>query len=56
MSALICKECKEGTLRWVDFDKWTSDVSDLDTDMECNNCGHVYHGMDDFLNEEQDNA
>jgi hypothetical protein len=44
MSKLICKVCKNGTLKWKD-----PEVNSLDGDMTCLNCGHVFCGMKDFI-------
>ena len=40
---LLCKECLDGLLSWVDPEY------DMDGDMKCEQCGYVYHGMGGFL-------
>jgi hypothetical protein len=41
---LICLKCKKGNPVWVD-----PEVESLDGDMICSHCGHVYHGMGDYI-------
>jgi len=47
MSSLICQECKAGTMIWI-----TPPGQDLNINndgMECQNCGHIYHGMGEWV-------
>lgn len=44
MSKIICKKCHNGTLIWVD-----ENVDDLDGDMKCKSCGHIFKGMGNYI-------
>ena len=41
---LRCPVCEGGPIKWND-----PEVESLDDDMTCQNCGHVYHGMGDWI-------
>lgn len=49
MSRLLCKECKKGPLSWVGG----KPNDDMTNDMKCNECGALYHGMEDYTQEEE---
>ena len=40
---IVCPNCEEAGLYWVD-----PDVTSLDSDLKCCECGEVYSGMGDY--------
>ena len=44
---LICLECRNGLLQGE-----PRDAHDFDYDITCRNCGHVYHGFQDYIDEQ----
>ena len=45
MGKLLCQNCNEGYLMWID-----PEAASLDGDMYCTKCEHAYHGMQDYIN------
>lgn len=39
---LVCRACNDSYINWVEYD------GDLNGDMKCEGCGHVYHGIADW--------
>jgi uncharacterized C2H2 Zn-finger protein len=49
---LPCKKCRDSTLEWVADED--GDFT-LDSDMRCKKCGHIYRGMQDYIDYNKEN-
>lgn len=55
MSRLLCKQCGDGFLNWVEDDDEMSFKESMARHIACDICGHVYEGMDGWRNYEKHN-